>query len=297
LGEGEISIDSGELMQSLATFVTAVVARLDEKGISDTALTKEWRELESIDPDEAEYCRAVARLGLDPYVGNGAVRDAILRAAAELPSGLLGEFLDAVDPHKIDSGIRWIQRARDIVQSSARTIDELRSLRSEVPKLGTEPWHRTPWQTGWHQARLIRGLLGHAADQVLSLDSLLPTDDASSGDHGLIGLGGIASDDASLFLLGRSVTRESKKFNQGRALWNLLFRQVSDNFLITSSHTDRQKVERAFAAELLAPAEGIRDQLGVDPDVAGDEDLEQVAAHFGVSSVLVCHQVENQLAA
>jgi Zn-dependent peptidase ImmA (M78 family) len=83
----------------------------------------------------------------------------------------------------------------------------------------------------------------------------------------------------------------------GRALWHALFEQDSRRFLITSSYTERQKVERAFAAELLAPAAGVQRQLGVGADEATIEDLDDVGDHFGVSSLLIGHQVENQLLA
>ena len=52
---------------------------------------------------------------------------------------------------------------------------------------------------------------------------------------------------------------------------------------------------RAFAAELLAPAAGIRqflDRLGRQDDLA----LESTAQHFGVSPILIRHQYDNQVA-
>jgi Zn-dependent peptidase ImmA (M78 family) len=68
-------------------------------------------------------------------------------------------------------------------------------------------------------------------------------------------------------------------------------------FLVTGAYTDRQKMERAFAAELLAPAKGIAERLGGTPDVVLLEDLEEVAQYFRVSPMVVEHQVENQLSA
>jgi Zn-dependent peptidase ImmA (M78 family) len=65
--------------------------------------------------------------------------------------------------------------------------------------------------------------------------------------------------------------------------------------LITKSYTDLQKVGRAFAAELLAPAEGIRNKLPLPPSEAVQEDLGFVAEHFGVSPILIEHQLENQI--
>ncbi len=66
-------------------------------------------------------------------------------------------------------------------------------------------------------------------------------------------------------------------------------------FLITDSHTDRQQIERAFAAEMLAPASGIAQYLRQPDRPVTQDDVEEVATHFRVSPMLVQHQVENQL--
>jgi len=80
----------------------------------------------------------------------------------------------------------------------------------------------------------------------------------------------------------------------GRALWHRLAAD-EPSFLITTAYTERQKIERAFAAELLAPAVGIEAGLDVPPEEAVQEDLGIVAEHFGVSAILVEHQIDNQI--
>lgn len=65
--------------------------------------------------------------------------------------------------------------------------------------------------------------------------------------------------------------------------------------MLTAAHTEYQRVERAFAAEIMAPAEGLRDMLGAKSYVYFDE-LERVANHFDVSTRVIRHQAENQLA-
>lgn len=95
-------------------------------------------------------------------------------------------------------------------------------------------------------------------------------------------------------VLGRAALASSTRFIQGRALWHRLTKDES-TFLITTSYTDLQKIERAFAAELLAPAEGIRTRLSLPPSEAVQEDLGFVAEHFEVSSTLIEHQIQNQI--
>jgi len=64
--------------------------------------------------------------------------------------------------------------------------------------------------------------------------------------------------------------------------------------LLSAASSYHERVARAFAAELLAPAAGIRTIL----DLAGREDdvaLEAAAQHFTVSPFVVRHQYDNQL--
>jgi Zn-dependent peptidase ImmA (M78 family) len=95
------------------------------------------------------------------------------------------------------------------------------------------------------------------------------------------------------FMNGRG---RPQRFTLSRAFWHYLW-ESDPVFLVTTAYTERQKVERAFAAELLAPADGIRKLLGTDPRDAVPEDLDGIAEHFGVSSMVIEHQVENQLLA
>src|SRR6266540_3219676 len=101
----------------------------------------------------------------------------------------------------------------------------------------------------------------------------------------------------NLLVLGRPMIPPTQRFAQARALWHFLFGRVSDPFLITPAHTDRQRVERAFAAELLAPAAGIRDQLDLTEIEFAFDDIEPIAEHFEVSSMVIQHQIENQILA
>jgi Zn-dependent peptidase ImmA (M78 family) len=77
-------------------------------------------------------------------------------------------------------------------------------------------------------------------------------------------------------------------------MWHFVW-EPGHYFVVTGAYTDRLKTERAFAAELLAPAAGIAERLGVDPRYATEEDLEEVAGHYGVQPLLISHQVRNQL--
>ena len=61
--------------------------------------------------------------------------------------------------------------------------------------------------------------------------------------------------------------------------------------LANASHSARQKYNRAFAAEFLAPAEQIHRVLPTE--MADDETMSVIAHEFGVSEYVIRHQIEN----
>jgi Zn-dependent peptidase ImmA (M78 family) len=95
-------------------------------------------------------------------------------------------------------------------------------------------------------------------------------------------------------VIGQARGESTQRFTLARALWHYLWEDTLF-FLVTTAYTDRQKVERAFAAELLAPASGIAGLLGFDPAAASQEDVDLVAEALNVSPMVVQHQLENQL--
>ncbi len=296
LGQGEATLDKQGVELALASFVDAVLTRLAEQGVTDTALEKEWSEVTEIDKDEEEFCLAAARLGLDPFSEAADVQAEILRAAEELSGHAFEDFLDAVSPRRVGPGLDWISAARRRIRRSASQRSTMVSeLRRTASRLAGVRGVR-PWEMGWRQASEVRGLLHAPSEGAFSIDDLLASRVQENEDRGLQAVGGTVSGAAPVIVLGRPQPRTAKRFTLARALWHVLY-EDDPLFLVTAAYTDRQKVERAFAAELLAPAKGIADLLGGSPDVVTSEDIEQLAEHFRVSPRVVEHQLENQLAA
>ena len=84
---------------------------------------------------------------------------------------------------------------------------------------------------------------------------------------------------------------ESRRFAFCRALCDVLTAPATASALVTSARTARQKRNRAFAAEFLAPATWLRRQF---PDgQAGDEHIADCAHDLGVSTEVLRRQLEN----
>jgi IrrE N-terminal-like domain len=297
---GELLVDSDSIKQNLDRFVEAVLARLLESEVSGTPLEDEWAAIQAASDEEAAFCIAAARLGLDPYSEAAQYESAILAASQSLrDEELLGDFLDAVDPAQIEPTLEWVSRAQNDIEVLAAGRGEMLELRAHLRDAQTSQsqWSRfAPWQAGWEQARLVRRVLGVDDTMPIETEKILNSVVRPAPTRTLQAIGGTSGwGRNALVVLAQHLHPTTKRFTLARALWHLLWRDAP-NFLVTSAHTDRQKVERAFAAELLAPASGVAAKI--DGDVFGgveEEALEEIAITYGVSTIVVQHQVDNQL--
>jgi len=286
---GSARVDTGELMETLARFVDQVLDRLGEEGIQDTALNKEWNAMRSADSEEAEFCRSAASLGLDPFQVDPDVSGSMIEAYDLLEPRDFEVLMSSAEPSRLGRDIEWIRMAAaKLLDSSSRTpsIDRLRSLRGRVPpiRLGA------PWKTGYEAATAVRNLLQVSVDERLELDSYVPVSFLDGPDSGLIAVAGCWSDFSSV-ALGARRGIAGQRFVQARSMWRFI-NQESDNnkILIGHGYTPFQQAERAFAAELLAPAEAIKHQLD-----EGLSDPEVIAERFGVAVSVIDNQLDNQL--
>jgi hypothetical protein len=282
--------------RELALLVSAVIRRLAELKVVGTSLEKEWSAIQDADEAEQQYCLAAARLGLDPYAEAPQYEAGILRASEAFSGHLLTDFLDSVDPENIDSAIEWVRSARESPTSTAvhDQRESLHALRVEIQRhSGIEP--ALPWRQGWRQAHLVRDTIGATDTEKIDLSSYVVGIPGDPVDRGLLAVGAGSDNVDPKIVVDRHRARgRAGRFTLGRALWHRVW-ESEPVFLVTTAYTDRQKVERAFAAELLAPAAGIARLLDHGPELASPEDLEQVADHFDVSSMVVQHQLQNQL--
>lgn len=295
LTEGEAVLPTDDVERTLTHLVTSVLDRLVEQKETGTPLEKEWEALNELGPDERDYCIAAAKLGLDPFAQADQYEASIIEATQRLPYEVLSDFFHAVDPRQILQAVDWIADATSEASGFAGDpSEEIRSVRTALASSSALD-NDTPWRLGWRQAQVARQALGLGDDDHLDIEQYVPKRSRVGVDPRLQAVGYAPGDSVRpTIVLGGVAGPSRTRFIQGRALWHRLAKDES-TFLITTSYTDLQKVERAFAAELLAPAEGIRMKLSVPPSEAVQEDLGFVAEHFGVSPILIENQIENQI--
>jgi hypothetical protein len=286
LTDGEEFVNAQELTDQLANLVDAVIGRLAEDGIHRTPLHEEWGAITSADAEERAFCIAAARLGLDPYSDGHESAETILAASQDLPAEIMGDFLDGVDIDGIRDATDWVRRGIAVAQANRSALPEILRHRDRPADAG--PRGAPPWVTGWQQAKEVRSRLGIGPTESADVEMWLRPEIAQARYSGLHALG---TDASSVVVMPRPQRNEAQRFTLARALWHMTVRR-DPLFLVTAAYTEQQRIERAFAAELLAPAEGINRMLAARAD---DEDLTGIAAEFRVSPMVIYHQVTNQI--
>lgn len=322
LEQGEIWIDSDEFRQHCADLIDRVIRRLVSLDVDDTFLQEEWEAIQTADADEIQFCTTAAGLGWDPYALDGDQYNRVIMFADRLGE-LLGEAVPAVDaegPHQEWSAI--VDALSRTKKSRGLPLHRIRSFRDKAyPEAEpysqdtlqehleffphAQPWGVAyPWHVGYNCARWLRQnldldgqplrtmpqlakALGEDASSIQKVTRPLA---ASSGWPALVdGIITRADDGSPAFAL-RAPRSDSQRFHFCRALGEVLLSPDSDT-LLTKTYSERQQRNRAFAAEFLAPASGLRDRI-LHPVVDAD-DISELAAEFGVSPYVIEHQVKN----
>lgn len=296
-GSGSCVLDLATVREAFADLIETVLARLDEAGITDTFLHQEWQGIQEADDEEAAFCAASARLGRDPYSLEDSDVEAILASAGSVPPQWQEEFFGTADLEHLSAQVALLRQARERVRSDAPECPSVAALREDTEKIDSG---RAPWEQGYDVARKLRERLGLdgepvGTDEVLA-DALSIPDlkGITLVDLSAKGLFDALVDSGKGGTPGFLTTKrrpEQVRFSFCRALFEYLTLAGSPSALITNARTDRQKRNRAFAAEFLAPAAWIRSQ--VSGTRVGPDEIDEWADELGVSTAVVVHQIEN----
>jgi hypothetical protein len=294
LNEGFALLDSKAVVREIAAFVEKVVARLKSKGISEGCLIEEWMAIRDTPAEEKEFCETTGALGLDPYDLDDKKAEEIVSISRSLPVELRREFFLAADSIDLSQQARWV----------ARCLHELADYETRTKFAGKKGFYSrqasasTPWQTGYDLARRFRTdfALRNKINQAVDVQELCGT---RNGHLPVIRIGEEHQLDAVAKLsnesgpqIAASKERESSKtYLLARSICDYLCANSEDSSLLTRVSSDRQKRNRAFAAEVLAPADGIRQHLSGSRTTR--DEIAEIAAHFNVSEWLIEHQVRN----
>jgi hypothetical protein len=287
---------------ALTEFVHSVLERVNSnKNARLSDLRETWEAITSAEPQEAAFCRAAGRLGLDPYDikawPSGLVE--LLEEQAADANGANLIFDDLVSTVSSESALN----AWKVVDQTA-TKHHLRELKSNPPTL-VRDFSKIPARFGYQAAEIVRDRSGiDPARRVASVAGL--SDKAGvphmklayNGSPARIGVRAVVGGDASKsgVLVSKEPSRSSaKRFLEARGLYLMMFGCSQGPRLVTDAHVWDQKAARAFAAELLAPREHVLEmyQNRIKRNDSVEEASLYVAKHFDVGDLVIANQLKN----
>lgn len=299
---GQAWISKTELVEPLTGFVNRVVRRLVALGVEGTLLQEEWAVIQEADAEERDFCVTAGALGWDPYALDESSRALILQIHDRVPEAVREEAISVLDPKYFERDLAGIITALETGRTAELPLERLQSIRDRVLatiRLGS---HSTPWSAGFALARQTRrhlGLNGQPLPSIADVGNALGEDPAAVeevtrprelGSARLVdGVVTMSESGVPGFAL-RSRNDEARRFHFCRGLASVLISPTTDS-LLTRAGSDRQRLSRAFAAEFLAPSDGLAAR--VSKSVVDADDLSQIAADFGVSPIVVFHQLNN----
>ena len=296
LDRGSATVERDQFMQGCAEFIDRVIRRLISHDISSTFLQDEWDAIQNADEDERAFCEMSAGLGWDPYDLDDSTRRQVVELAdrlGELRSEAVAVFDPAAPSQDCSALLAAVEAAKP---------NELPLPRLDPVALSMEFQDRHPWDVGYELARRARlefeldgqpisstESLAHALGQELEtlrratepLELLRPLElvdgVVTRGASGTVALGLRERGEASMrFLLCRAL---------GEAIY------YPGDALLTKGTTARQRLNRAFAAEFLAPSSSLAERI--QHSTVDGEQVDDLAEEFGVSTRVVQHQLEN----
>lgn len=298
IGAGRQTISASGLEAGIDRFVAEVLARLDTPATRETNLHRLWEELraEREDPEHARFRRFEARLGRDPDdVAEDTIR-ARLDDAAALGEEALGEIAAAAavagkGPDRMLSAADLADTAADIGFDA--DPGEAVTLADAAVAPDAEAW-----RAGEHMAQALRkreGLNGPVSNACLAAFAGTTADAVSQHDRSA-GLSFVLDGEGSgARVVLRPKMETGRRFELARLVGDRAFGAATGStaeplWPATDTFSYRQKMQRAFAAELLCPFAAVEEMTRSDDS---EERQRGVAKHFDVSELMVRTQLVN----
>ena len=288
-----VALPTEQFEAALLGFVSQVQGQLRAEKIPTTNFDRIWDELklERADPGAASHRRLEALLGWDPDDGDSRQIERLLADASDLgQDAVLEVAADHQAGRPIPTAADYASMANTI-GTETRPADMVRV--TGIDLVGRD---RMPaWRCGYGAARALREQHSLGPDPI-SNKRLADLCAVSASVLGKTESANVAfSLDEQSRALGRIVLRSryetGRRFELARLLGDRIVSRLEERLIpATRTYTYRQKLQRAFAAELLCPF------AALDEELAGDyssDSREETAHHFNVSELTVATQLVN----
>lgn len=297
-GQAVLSRNAAE--DAFSGLIDEVLERLDSKSVAETSANRRWARVQQsrLDPDESAFCELAGALGLDPYRVDDEVADRIETAATLFEGEARAEAFAGTRPENLDRLISWV-RGTEQRRPDESEVSELMAITTQVADAAPKNGAFGPaWSLGYGRAKAMRQVLDlsdsqpvgdfQALARVLGASAAFKPTKPPSG----LDLGAMRSctDGTARIHLRQGREQAAMLFNFARAVGDVAcFPDDTGRAVVNRlNRAYRQAAGRAFAAEFLAPVEEVS-AMEID-----GYDTETIAEHFGVSQMVIDHQVENR---
>lgn len=274
-------------------YVPQVVGLLREAGLDGTNLDRAWNDVlaERADPQLKEQRRLEAMLGRDPDEIEDGVVERLLADGDRLGREALGEIAaDSARANGQGQGPLTAEQFEEVARQHGHGASPRACVKLAPGTDLPAGAHIPAWRVGVAAARALRAQQGLGEDVI---DDRRLSELAGTSVNALTDLcfGGadlsFALDDgeADARLVLRSRWHTGRRFDLARLLGDRLLGARGALLPATRAYTYRQKAQRAFAAEFLAPFEAVDAMLAGDYD--DEEHRHEVADHFIVAPMAV----------
>lgn len=296
---GRVVVELRAFEAELVRLVEATLERLEQEGVTETFLHGEWQAIRNVDRDERDFCRAAAQLGLEGFDISAEDAQALLEAAGGLPAEMGDEFFSVATPAKLSAQVAAIRDTIAHISATEVELPAIVSLKAAVSPLDPRA---APWKTGYELANHVRDRLKLNGTLISTLGQLRevlgiaaeawdaaqrPFRDDCTFIDALVAVNKAKSPG---FLIEKR-REDSRMFAFCRALCEYLVLDAGASGLISETRSQRQQLNRAFAAEFLAPAESLRRKIS--GRTISEESVDEIAAEYGTSPFVIRHQLEN----
>ena len=298
VAQGETQVNVADAEHGVAEAVRTVMDRLDGIDVPEVlALREDWMAIESATEQERRLCEWAARLGLDPYDREELTDDmehTLRESVAALDAPLRHDFLDAAQPQSVPRDLNWLHEAEALAADAGagRNPEEIPRGNGSAAAHGFGYACATKLRQRLLPANVhdpiddLDGLLvrlgwAQRPSRTLDLEAESPLEAAltRSREGAPVAIVGDAGLDTNRFRLARSAF-----------LHHFAPSGNARRRLVTEAHTWEQRASRAFAAEFLAPAEGLARHLGRK---AAPRHTDELAHRYRVSAEAIRRQIEN----
>jgi hypothetical protein len=292
--EGKILLAPEQAEAALQALMDDVLARLEPEANGDAARLREnWKALCDSRQTEQDLCAAAAQLGLDPYDPSEVTEDFIATYESKvkaLGEELQSDLLQASTASFLGSDVDWVTRA----------LQEVGAPMSPISPPSRMNGLRSAHELGYKMAKEFRVRCGLPPLPVDNLTELLRTKCDWPAEPSITMEGPAESRLAALVakdrhglprVIGPSVSEDAARFRLARAVYFLP--HTSHNApprLVTKAYAWDQRASRAFAAELLAPAPALRDEVR---GAVSQSKVQELAGKYKVSMKVIEHQLKN----